>query len=47
MIDKYRREAKQGRAIVYEGASHYFFRDREADVVREMREFYRSLHGRQ
>ena len=43
MIDKYRREAVAGRVVVLENASHYLFRDREADVLREMNDFYTSL----
>ncbi len=43
MANKFRTETNTGRAIVFEGASHYIFRDREDDVVREMRGFYTSL----
>ena len=43
MANKFRTETKTGRAIVFEGASHYIFRDREDDVVRVMRTFYSSL----
>ncbi len=43
MANKFRTETNTGRAIVFEGASHYLFRDREDDVVREMRSFYTSL----
>jgi pimeloyl-ACP methyl ester carboxylesterase len=42
-IEKFKREAPQGRVVVLENTSHYLFRDREADVVREMKEFYSSL----
>jgi pimeloyl-ACP methyl ester carboxylesterase len=42
-IEKFKREAPSGRVVVLEGASHYLFRDREADVVREMKTFYASL----
>ena len=43
MIEKFRREAPRGRAVVLQNASHYLFQDREADVVREMTAFYGSL----
>jgi pimeloyl-ACP methyl ester carboxylesterase len=43
MIEKFRREAPQGRAVVLTNASHYLFQDREADVMREMTAFYGSL----
>jgi pimeloyl-ACP methyl ester carboxylesterase len=43
-IEKFRREASGGRVVILENASHYLFRDREADVVREMNGFYSSLH---
>ena len=43
MIEKFRREAPNGRVVVLENASHYLFRDREPDVVREMKNFYRSV----
>lgn len=42
-IEKFRREAPRGRVVVLENASHYLFRDREADVVREMKAFYASM----
>jgi pimeloyl-ACP methyl ester carboxylesterase len=43
IIEKYEREAPGGRAVVLDNASHYLFRDREAEVVREMSAFYDSL----
>ncbi len=43
MVEKFRREARDGRVVVLENATHYLFRDREADVVREMTAFYASL----
>ena len=46
MIEKFRREARQGRVVILENASHYLFQDREADVVREMNVFYGTLPGR-
>jgi hypothetical protein len=38
-------EPKTGRAIVYDNVGHYIFREREADVVREMLDFYRSIQA--
>jgi pimeloyl-ACP methyl ester carboxylesterase len=43
MIDKFRRESPQSRVVVLRNASHYLFRDREAEVVRDMREFYGAI----
>ena len=43
MIEKFGREAPRGRAVILQNASHYLFRDREAEVVREMTAFYSSL----
>ena len=43
MANKFRTETNTGRAIVFEDSSHYIFRDREDDVVREMQSFYASL----
>ena len=43
MANKFRMETKTGRAIVFEDASHYIFRDQADDVVREMRSFYSSM----
>ncbi len=43
MANKFRTETNTGRAIVFENVSHYIFRDREDDVVREMRNIYTSL----
>ncbi len=42
MANKFRTETK-GRAIVFEDVSHYMFRDRADDVVREMQNFYASI----
>ena len=42
VIEKFKREAPKGRVVILENTSHYLFRDREADVVREMKEFYAS-----
>lgn len=43
MIAKFRRESVAGRVVILDNASHYMFRDREADVLREMNEFYYSV----
>ncbi len=43
MANKFRTETNTGRAIVFENVSHYIFRDRDDDVVREMRNIYTSL----
>ncbi len=43
IIEKFKREAPKGRVVILDNASHYLFRDREADVVREMKSFYASL----
>jgi len=43
MIEKFRGEAPNGRVVVLENASHYLFRDREAEVVEEMTRFYASI----
>lgn len=40
MIEQYRKTAPNSRVVVMEGASHYLFRDREDEVVREMTAFY-------
>lgn len=42
-IEKFRREATGGRVVILENATHYLFRDREADVVGEMNGFYSTL----
>ena len=42
-IEKFKREVPTGRVVILENASHYLFRDREEDVVREMNELYSSL----
>jgi pimeloyl-ACP methyl ester carboxylesterase len=41
--EKFRREMPNGRVVVLENASHYLFRDREDEVVREMDRFYDSI----
>ena len=38
--EKFQRETPNGRVIVLENAGHYFFRDREDEVVRHMHSFY-------
>lgn len=43
MIERFRKTAPKGRVVVMEGASHYLFRDREDEVVREMTALYDSL----
>ena len=40
MIDRIRRTTPTARVVVFENTSHYLFRDREADVIREMVAFY-------
>lgn len=40
MIDRIRRTTPTARVVVFENTSHYLFRDREADVIREMVTFY-------
>jgi pimeloyl-ACP methyl ester carboxylesterase len=40
MIDRIRRTTPSARVVVFENTSHYLFRDREADVIREMVAFY-------
>jgi pimeloyl-ACP methyl ester carboxylesterase len=40
MIDRVRRTTPTARVVVFENTSHYLFRDREADVIREMVAFY-------
>jgi hypothetical protein len=40
MIDGIRRATPTARVVVFENTSHYLFRDREADVIREMVDFY-------
>ena len=44
MIDQFRETAPNSRVVVMDGASHYLFRDREDEVVREMTAFYDGLH---
>ncbi len=43
MIETFDREAPAGEVVVLEEASHYLFRDREAEVVERMRAFYASI----
>lgn len=43
MIEQFRKTAATSRVVVMEGASHYLFRDREDEVVREMTAFYDGL----
>lgn len=40
MIDGIRRTTPAARVVVFENTSHCLFRDREADVIREMVTFY-------
>ena len=40
MIENVRRNAPTAHVVVFENTSHYLFRDREADVLREMTAFY-------
>lgn len=40
MIDRIRRTTPAAHVVVFENTSHYLFRDREADVIREMLAFY-------
>lgn len=41
--EKFRRETKDGRVVVFENTGHYLFRDREEEVVREMEKFYGAV----
>ena len=41
---KFSRETPNSQVIILENTSHYLFRDREEEVVREMTKFYNSLH---
>lgn len=43
MIDRIRRDTPRAHVVVFENTSHYLFRDREADVLREMTTFYDKL----
>ena len=43
MIDRIRRTTPTAHVVVFENTSHYLFRDREADVIREMVAFYDRL----
>lgn len=40
MIDRIRRTTPTARVVVFENTSHYLFREREGDVIREMVAFY-------
>lgn len=40
MIERIRQTTPTARVVVFENTSHYLFRDREADVIREMLDFY-------
>jgi pimeloyl-ACP methyl ester carboxylesterase len=40
MIDRIRQNTPTARVVVFENTSHYLFRDREGDVIREMVAFY-------
>ena len=42
MIKRFEVQAPHARVAILRNASHYLFRDREADVVREMKVFYRK-----
>lgn len=43
MAAKFRREANGGEVVVLTDASHHLYRDREADVVARMNEFYDKI----
>jgi pimeloyl-ACP methyl ester carboxylesterase len=43
MAAKFRREANGGEVVVLTEASHHLYRDREADVVARMNEFYNKI----
>lgn len=43
MIDRIRQATPTARVVVFENTSHYLFRDREADVIREMVTFYEQV----
>ncbi len=43
MIERIRKATPAARVVVFENTSHYLFRDREADVIREMTGFYDQL----
>jgi hypothetical protein len=39
----FRREVPEARVVIYRDASHYFYLDRGADVLAEMKMFYSTL----
>ncbi len=43
MAEKFRREARRGEVVMLREASHHLYRDREADVVDYMNEFYNKI----
>jgi pimeloyl-ACP methyl ester carboxylesterase len=43
MAAKFQREARRGEVVMLQDASHHFYRDREAEVVSRMNEFYDSI----
>lgn len=43
MAAKFRREAPRGEVVVLTEASHHLYRDREAEVVERMNEFYNGI----
>ena len=43
--EKFGREAPNSHVIVLENTSHYLFRDKEEEVVREMEKFYVLITG--
>jgi pimeloyl-ACP methyl ester carboxylesterase len=43
MIDRIRQATPAARVVGFEDTSHYLFRDREADVVREMSALYERV----
>jgi pimeloyl-ACP methyl ester carboxylesterase len=42
-LEKFRREVPQARVIAWENADHYFYLDRGADVLAELKRFYSAL----
>jgi len=43
MAEKFRREAPRGEVVMLPEASHHLYKDREADVVSRMDEFYKRI----
>ena len=43
MAAKFTREARRGEVVILKDASHHLYRDREADVVARMNEFYDGI----